>query len=247
VRPILDPVRAMVALGDLKGAADRRCVMDVLAAWRQYCEACDRTDLLTVTPRVGTVPGHVGEKLALLVDRALATARNLHAIDAERHWQHAAIAFRKLQLDSAEMAGLQVRAVIREWEVLQWEDVDDEGHERSKFDEEATVAMACLAGAYATVFDLDRGDGRRMTETRFAHVMALSAVDEAIRTALKEADVLVPKRVYADSGGACSDVQDHCELCGAFDHDHTRECPIAGIDAETLLALYRAELQKGGR
>lgn len=161
--PQFNSVRALEALGQLTGAIDRRCLADVLAAWRRYVLACDRGDLLSVPPRFEAMPIAMNPRQPAawqyLSDVALATARNLHAVDADWHWTHAASTFMQAAHNAAAVNGRRVAVAIASWIGAGWMDRDEEDDPAilaearpcSPFVDDLLASLAERAGHYGAI------------------------------------------------------------------------------------------------
>jgi hypothetical protein len=172
---LLDADLALVALGQLAGAADRRCLPDVLAAWRRFVVACGRETLLSTPQRFPAYALRLTPQDAAawsrLVDAALSCARNLHATDSLRHWAVAAALYAQAAANAAAYHGTWLADELETLARNGWLD-DDE-------DLITTVYVDLLASQAQTVGHYGRL-ALNQTETR-RHTSARTVQVEVIR------------------------------------------------------------------
>lgn len=242
--PFLDERRALVALGELAGAAERRAVRDVWDAWRAYCEATDRVDLLLVSPShepTPLLPDAAGCRY--LLEQVLATARNVDALDAERHWQSAACVMMQMAANAAEHYSVRLRhalSIIRlvsDYNRKGWTD-----EPMPEVDPDELAACAAKAAHWAQIVAAPLV---HFTPVERAVSRARVAVDLTIAGALVGAGVL--KRW--PTGWSVGEDRGQLELCTICQHvdAHAPDCPIAQLTATRLIATYRDSLKGGAR
>ena len=248
---VLDAVGALEALGALAQAADRRVLRDVWAAWRTYVECMGRPELAHVAPRFPAVYVELGPASAdgwrRLLDLALATARNVLAVDAERHWQEAAVTFMQAAVNAAACAGLRVASNLQEWQRHDWIDVDTAdgvGATISEPEEEALASMAETAAHWGRVVLATASVEGDYSSAWRSDQRARAAVDRAIDDVLRDVELLARRRSPAFV--ADDDVVTVCTVCEDVE-GHDRECPLALLTAGRLLALYARALRGGAQ
>jgi hypothetical protein len=242
---VLDPVRAIDALGAIAFAAERRALSDVLDAWRTYCHAVGRPDLMLAAPRAFPMgiplPIDSADGWTYLTDVAFATARNMRAGDAERHWQYAASTFAQAAANAASYRGARVADSLRHWRAVGWSDEDEETGLLNSFDEDGIVALAATAAHYGRI--ALGSIEREPNDPIVRDTTARAALDREVRTALLDAGVL--ERRNSPTSIADDDVLDVCRICQGVD-THERECPLTALDATHLLHVYRVAFDDGG-
>jgi hypothetical protein len=233
----LDPSRALIALGDLVGACDRRALPDVLAAWRRYLEAMNRRDLIDAAPlfeAVAIAPS--AEAYEHLARLATATARNVHAHDADRHWRIAAATFAQAAVNAAARCGGQVASQLREWQRVDW--TDEDGDALRAIGEDLLAAGAAQAAHYAR-FVTGQSAWRVSSDADRREADARIAVDHVIDQVLRDLEIV--RSQHVNLPGTFEGEALVCDTCHEVD-GHAPDCPTRRLTAAHLLRVYRAAL-----
>jgi len=239
VAPAVDGVRALIALGELTDAANRRCLYDLIGAWIRYAQACDREDLLRLPAPVAARPVLPdGNALTALVDLALATARNVAARDAERHWQTAGRAFAQLTANLAARCGEEVAGTLRRWERAGWIDDEDEAPIDDAMAADLLVHLAARAAHYGRLVIGELP----FNEASWARRDAAQAVDGIIRRALQAAH-LQYRVPLTDDGEETATVCTHCQ----GEDGCQPSCALAPFTAFDLTGAFHVARYRGVR